>query len=311
VALLGVIEKPITPQKLRAALQPPQPGGGERAPRARVPLTLAEIQETHGTFSLVEIEAGLRKNEFEPFFQPRVHVGTGCIAVAEALARWRHPEMGRVAPHAFIKPLEDSGRIDELTWLMVRKAAACCREWRASGVDTRVAVRLPTPLLADARLSDRVTELVAGQELEPAQMVVEVAGSAGVLRTGNALENLARLRMRGFGLCVNDYGNPSVSLKHLRSMGGTELKVEQAFARQAASEKSDRENLRAMLEAARAAGVVSVVEGVETNADWDLVVTLGFDFAQGYFVAAPMDAPAYADFMRTCAGRHSPRGSCR
>jgi EAL domain-containing protein (putative c-di-GMP-specific phosphodiesterase class I) len=206
--------------------------------------------------------------------------------------------MGKVAPYAFNKPLEDSGRIDELTWMMLRKAAACCRAWRAAGFETGVSVRLAVRSLADEGLSDRVTELVCGQDLEPRHMILEVAKSVVSTREGNALENLARLRMRGFGLSINDYGSGYSSLQQLTRIAFTELKVDQAFVRSAASDETSKGSLLSMLETARNLEIASVVEGVETRLDWDLLGTLGFDFAQGYFVAAPMDALAFTDWLK-------------
>ena len=75
-------------------------------------------------------------------FQPKVELATGRVKGAEALARWRHAQHGIVAPYAFIKPLEDNGLIDELTWVMLRKAAAFCSAWRATGVDATASVNL-------------------------------------------------------------------------------------------------------------------------------------------------------------------------
>ena len=302
VRILGVIEKPVTPQKLLAALSPPEraaPDAGEAQPR--IPLSLEEIipsQAKQETFTLEEIASGLENDQFEPFFQPKVELATGRVVGAEALARWRHPEMGKVAPFAFNKPLQDSGRIDELTRIMLRKAADCCRAWREGGSDIHVSVKLAVRSLADHDLSDRVTELVAGRDLEPRHMVLEIIEPAAVMRAGPALENLARLRMRGFGLSINDYANRYSALQQLTRIAFTELKVDQAFARSASADGSAGNLLAAMLEQARGLGIASVVEGVETQQDWNLLKALGFDFAQGYFVAAPMDAAAHADWLR-------------
>ena len=315
VKLLGVIEKPITPQKLEAALMPPAPPPAASPPaKPRLALSLEEIeapQAARQTFTLEEIASGLANDEFEPFFQPKVSLATGRLAGAEALARWRHPERGKIAPYAFNKPLQESGRIDELTWIMLRKAAACCREWRAAGHELHVSVKLAVASLAHDDLADRVTELVAGRDLEPRHMVLEVAESVAATRAGNALENLARLRLRGFGLSINDYGNAYAALRQLTRIAFSELKVDQAFVRNAAKEEPGRSALLSMLETARSLEIASVVEGVETQRDWDLLVELGFGFAQGYFIAAPMDTVAFAEFTRTCAARRSPKDWCR
>ena len=114
IKLLGVVEKPLTPGKLVAADRNISRRQRRQTARGAGPSTLEEIA------------AGLKNDEFEPFFQPKVELATGRVKGAEALARWRHPQQGIVAPYAFIKPLEDNGLIDDLTWVMLRKAAAFC-----------------------------------------------------------------------------------------------------------------------------------------------------------------------------------------
>jgi EAL domain-containing protein (putative c-di-GMP-specific phosphodiesterase class I) len=104
-------------------------------------------------FTADEILAGLKNDQFEPFFQPKIEVSSGRITGAETLARWRHPKHGMVAPYAFIKPLEQHGLIDELTWVMLKKAASHCAAWRATGQDLSVSVNLSVESLADPQLA--------------------------------------------------------------------------------------------------------------------------------------------------------------
>ena len=297
VKLLGIIEKPVTAEKIEEALLPPLAAKAAR-PTSR-PLSLEEMGEKRPVFPLDEIMKGLASDQFEPFFQPKVEVrGTRTVG-AKALARWRHPEMGKVEPYAFLAPLEESGRIDELTWVMLKKSAACCSAWRAAGIDGTVSVRLALGSLGDPGLADRVTELVVGQGIDPPHMVLETTGLSTAIRSGNALENLARLRLRGFGLSVEDCGTGPSSLAQLSRIAFTEVKIDQAFAVEAASEESSRALLLSMLAAARSLGIHSVAEGVETQLDWDLCAALGCDIAQGFFVAAPIDAAAYLEWAVT------------
>jgi CheY-like chemotaxis protein len=130
IKLLGALSKPVTQRLLEAALShhgAPQPNLHGRS------LGL-------NAFTPDEIVRGLKQDEFEPFFQPKVELGTTQVLRAEALARWRHPERGIVLPGAFIKILEDTGRIDDLTWLMLRKAIIFCATLNATGVESTVAV---------------------------------------------------------------------------------------------------------------------------------------------------------------------------
>jgi len=288
VILLGVVKKPLTPAKLEPLIKLHKPAqavlGG---PKAAGP-----------TLTLEEIAAGLKNDEYEPFFQPKVELATGKVKGAEALARWRHPNKSIVAPYAFIKPLEDNGMIDELTWIMLRKAAAFCSAWRATGVDATVSVNLSLKSLGDVKIADRVTELVRSQNLEPSHMVLEVTESATTTDVGNALENLARLRMKGFGLSIDDYGTGYSSMQQLTRIAFTELKIDQSFVTNAARQESARVILESSLDMAKKLNITAVAEGVETQADWNLLRQLGCRLAQGYFIARPMEAGAYPDWVR-------------
>ncbi|MGI8894474.1 MAG: EAL domain-containing response regulator [Casimicrobiaceae bacterium] len=288
IRLLGVVEKPATPSKLKTLIDRYNPVWGKDKPKA----------VAAATFLLEEIAEGLKNNEFEPFYQPKVELATGRVKGAEALARWRHPHQGIVAPYAFIKPLEDNGLIDELTWITLSKAAKFCAMWRASGADTTVSVNLSFKSLIDVNLADRVTELVCSQNIEPRHMVLEVTESAATTDVGKALENLARLRMKGFGLSIDDYGTGYSSMQQLTRIAFTELKIDQSFVMNAAKHQSSRIVLESSLDMAKKLKITAVAEGVETQVDWDLLRGFGCDLAQGYFIAKPMDAEAFLDWAR-------------
>jgi EAL domain-containing protein (putative c-di-GMP-specific phosphodiesterase class I) len=281
VTILGTIEKPVTPAKLATLIKLHKP----------VQSNLNRSGAAGPSFTLEEIVAGLKNDEFEPFFQPKVELATGRVKGAEALARWRHPHKGIIPPSAFIKLLEDNGLIDALTWVMLRKAAAFCSAWRAaSGLEVTVSVNLSIKSLADVQLAERVTELVRGENLDPRHMVIELTESAATTDVGEALENLSRLRMKGFGLSIDDYGTGYSSMQQLTRIAFTELKIDQSFVANATRQQSARIILESSLDMVKKLNITSVAEGVETQQDWDLLRQLGCQLAQGYFIAKPMEA---------------------
>jgi len=293
VRLLGAIEKPVTLDGLEdqiARHKPPKPQP-ERA-FAAAP-----------GFSLEQILHGIRQKQFEPFFQPKVGLATGRILGAEALARWRHPEQGLVGPYAFIAPLEHSENIDELTLLMLEKAADACRAWCERGLELTVSVNLSLVSLTDTMLAARLTQVVRSAGLEPRHMILEITETTAMTEVAPALENLARLRMRGFGLSVDDYGTGFSSLRQLTRVPFTELKVDQGFVTGCAANPASRVIVESSVEMARRLGITSVAEGVETQADWDALTAAGCDVAQGYFIAKPMDNNLFLKFCATETAR--------
>ena len=285
ITLLGAIEKPITPQKLEAMVR------NYVAPQRKAAKTAAAV------FTLEEIREGLTKGQFEPFFQPKVNIADGHVSGAEALARWRHPVKGVVAPYAFITEMENNGLIDQLTWKMLEIAAQRCREWMGRGLDATVSVNLSLKSLSDSGLADHITELVAAQKLAPKNMVLEITESAAMTDLAKALENLTRLRMKGFGLSIDDYGTGYSSMQQLSRIPFTELKIDQGFVLSAIEKSASKVILSSSLEMAKNLKLKSVAEGVETQAHWNLLKGLGCDIAQGYFVAKPMDAKAFEDWV--------------
>jgi EAL domain-containing protein (putative c-di-GMP-specific phosphodiesterase class I)/DNA-binding NarL/FixJ family response regulator len=284
VRILGVIQKPITPEKLDALIRlhtaaQAQPNS-QGAPGA--------------VFELADIVQGLENDEFEPFFQPKVELAGGRVQGAEALARWRHPQQGIIVPSAFIGALETDEGMRILTSIMLKKSAIFCGKWRAhSGLDVKVSVNLSTRSLSDARFAEWVTQIVRDADLDPQHMILEVTESATMTEIGPPLENLSRLRMKGFGLSIDDYGTGYSSMQRLARAAFTEMKIDRSFVANATAQQSARIILESSLDMARRLNISSVAEGVETQEDWDLLRQLGCDLAQGYFIAKPMPAEEF------------------
>jgi EAL domain-containing protein (putative c-di-GMP-specific phosphodiesterase class I)/CheY-like chemotaxis protein len=287
VNVLGVIAKPVTANKLKEVLQNYKglSSSGERPP---VP-----------TFEMREIANGLVNREFEAFFQPKVDAKTQAATGAEALVRWRHPKHGVIRPQAFIDSMEASGLVDDLTQEMIKLAAQNCRLWREAGLDFSVGVNLSPKSMNDVGLADRLTQIVTEQGLEPKYMTLEVTESATATDVGRALENLARLRMKGFGLAIDDYGTGYSSMQRLTRVPFTELKIDQSFVKNATTQDSSRAVVESSLEMAQKLGISAVAEGVENRRDFDLVRSLGCHHVQGYYIARPMEAGQFQVWATT------------
>ena len=293
VKILGVIQKPITPEKLAALIKLHLP-----AP-ANPNLTQADAL----SFTVEEIVQGIRNDEFEPFLQPKVELANGRIKGAEALARWRHPQKGIVAPYSFVGPLEEHNLIDKLTWLMLSKAVDFCCEWRTeSGLDVSVSINVSAKSLADVNFAERVIELVKCKSHDCRNIILEVTESAATTDIGHSLENLSRLRMKGFGLSIDDYGTGYSSLQQLARIAFTEIKIDQSFIRSAATKQAARTILESSIDMAKKLGIVTVAEGIETEKDWDLLRELGCDLAQGYLIAKPLESSEFLAWARDRPG---------
>ncbi len=289
IKLLGVIKKPVTLAQLEALIfQYKRSGNKLQQPAAAAPC-----------FNLEEILQGVRAKQFEPFFQPKVELTTGRLMGAEALARWNHPEQGVIGPSAFIPPLEQGGKMDELTFLMLEKAAAACRQLHDKGYALSVSVNLSLVSLGDTTLADRITQVVRDAGVDPQCITLEITESAAMTDVAHALENLARLRMRGFGLSIDDYGTGYASMQQITRIAFTELKIDRSFVKDFATNQALHIVVKSSIKMAHKLQVKSVAEGVETQQDWDTLKDMRCDTAQGYLIARPMNLAAFIEF---CGG---------
>jgi EAL domain-containing protein (putative c-di-GMP-specific phosphodiesterase class I) len=250
---------------------------------------------------LDEILCAVKLKQFVPYYQPKVALSTGEILGMEALSRWQHPQHGLVAPASFISVLELSGHINELTQQILEEAAGACRRMHELGFGLTVSVNLSHVSLTDTAMADRITQIVQSVGLDPRYVIFEITETAAMTQMAPALENLARLRMRGFGLSVDDYGTGFASLQQLMRVPFTELKIDQSFVTGCAANSGSRIIVESSVEMARNLGMKTVAEGVESQSDWNVVSAARCDIAQGFFIARPMDERLFVECCVTGA----------
>lgn len=238
-----------------------------------------------------------------PHFQPKADIRTGLLRGVEVLARWTDARLGAVPPERFIAAAEQHGHIHALTMSILDQAMAQASRWNARGRRLALAVNLSPRLLDDPGLVDQVCAVLARHGVPPAQVVLELTESAVVAYAGPALGALARLRMRGFGLSIDDYGTGFSSMQQLSRIPFTELKIDRSFVHGA----HRRENLRVILESAlemsRRLGLGTVAEGVETLDDWRLLQRFGCTTGQGWLIGKAMPADELVPWLKA----HEPR----
>lgn len=287
IELLGTFEKPATPELLQEMISRYKPG--ERRTDKRVNALPA--------FTLEQILQGLRNGQFEPFFQPKVELATGKVKAVEAFARWRHPQHGLVMPAAFLPALEAGGHLEELTWEITRYCIETCRAWHERGLMLSVSINLTAAALAEAGLTERILTLLDEQGIEPKYITFEINDLMAMTDSPVCLENLARMRMRGFGLSVDDYGTARSNMQQLLRIPFLDLQINRSFVAGAGTNEHMRLALSSSLDLARKLRRNSVAVGVETREDWDLLRDLGCTYAQGYYIARPMEREAVPEWV--------------
>ena len=286
IHLLGAIQKPVTPRKLTAVIS--QHRGTQHAGPPAVPPRIGAR----------EIAEAFRAGQFEAFFQPKVGMGDRKPRGAEALVRLRHPEHGVLSPVSFLAAIREEGFMAPLTEHVMEEALRNCAAWQASGHDMTVSINLAPESLGDAAFSARLVDLARASGIEPACVIFEITESAAP-DLGQQLETLTRLRMKGFGLSIDDYGTGHSSMQRLSQIPFTELKIDQMFVGNISSQPANRAMVESSLHLAAKLGIPAVAEGVENHLDWEVLVALGCPLAQGYHVSRPLSAGEFLNWLRS------------
>ena len=239
---------------------------------------------------LGDLRKAIATNELRLYYQPKADLHTGLVTSVEALVRWQHPTRGLIPPDQFIPLAEQTGLIEPLTHWMVETAVAQCRRWLESGITLNVAVNLSMWNLRDASLPDAIARLLARYTLPARFLTVEITESAAMADTAYTLRALKRLFALGVRIAIDDYGTGYASLSYLKHLPADELKIDRAFVQHMAEDQVDQAIVRSTVNLAHSMGMRVVAEGVEDQATWNLLVALGCDIVQGYYLSRPICA---------------------
>jgi EAL domain-containing protein (putative c-di-GMP-specific phosphodiesterase class I) len=222
----------------------------------------------------------------------QVELGNGKPVGVEALARWhRHDRV--VGPMQFMPQLEREGLARELTDSILGQACAWRQRWlQEHQLKLALAVNVSPTALADTGVADHYHQLVTAFSIEPEDVVFEITESSVFGDVARGLGVMARLRLKGFGLSIDDFGVGYSSLAQLSQIPFTELKIDRGFVAEADRNPRHRAVVEASLDLARKLGLASVAEGVETEAEWRLLAEAGCGLAQGYLISRPVPGEA-------------------
>lgn len=244
-----------------------------------------------------QLAAGLTVGEVVAYYQPKIDIASGVVTGVEALARWLHPEFGLIGPDRFVPIAEKYDLIDDLTEAMFANHLEDARMWRDQGLNIKTSVNLSAQLLADLRFPDEAAARMQAAGLECSRLVFEITESQLLHRRAEIIEVLARLRILGFEISIDDFGTGHSNIDSLRDFPFCELKIDKSFVRAAVDDAFARTCVEASTALARKLNMRVVAEGVETAEQWDYIASLGIDQVQGYYIAAPMSADGFVDWM--------------
>lgn len=225
-------------------------------------------------------------------YQPRMRRDADgwSITGVEALLRWNHPEYGLIFPQEFIGVAEEHGLIGALTDFVLQDGIDCVSGWNRAGRRLGLSVNLSPKLFTDVDFADRMSEFLWNHGVAPEQLTLEITESAALNDPSGTLEILSRLRARGIGLALDDFGIGYSSLTQLYKLPFSEVKIDKAIGMEIPQTPAARMIVRAIVDLGHHLGLAVCCEGVESKIALDLLHKCGCDHAQGYFIARPMPA---------------------
>lgn len=247
-----------------------------------------------------EVRHGLARDEFIPFYHPKIDLQSGRIDGFEALARWQNPENGLLTPGYFGSAFADAEIAVSLGDTMIRQVAADLRSWLDSGLECgRVAVNMSSAEFADPYAAQHILQIFDEHGVSANRLEIEVTESVLLGRCPEmVLTTLRRFHERGVRIALDDFGTGFASLTHLKQFPVDHIKIDQSFVRDLTTDKGDAAIVGAVIGLGKSLGMEVTAEGVETTAQAERLQALGCDHAQGYLYAKPMIGSRVPSFIR-------------
>lgn len=244
-----------------------------------------------------QLRNAIQHGELILHYQPKVDVKSGKVNDVEALVRWRHPELGLIAPGEFIPLAERTNLIKPLTDWVVDTTLQQIKAWGSSGPRVRIAVNFSARNLSDSSLPKRIGELISRTNIKPTMLIGEITESAVMTNPQRAMDILERLNEMGIDLSIDDFGTGFGSLTYLRTLPVKEIKIDQSFVRDIIRDQHDLSIVRSVIDLAKSLDLKVTAEGVETREIFDALERLGCDKIQGYYISRPLPADEFAHWM--------------
>jgi len=237
------------------------------------------------------LREALPNEELILHYQPIVDVRSGRVCGAEALLRWRHPELGLLSPSEFITLAEISGLIVPIGHWVLKTACAQVREWQAMGYPhLRVSVNLSPRQFQQAKLVSQVTGSLAASGIDAGSLDLEITESSAMQNAELTINTLLELKRLGVAISLDDFGTGYSSLNYLKRFPIDRVKLDQSFVRDMTRNPEDAAIVRAVISMAHTLKLVVVAEGVETEEQLAFLRHHRCDEIQGFLFSPPVEA---------------------
>jgi diguanylate cyclase (GGDEF)-like protein len=266
--------------------------GGRRTHRFFVPEMDARMKARRAMEA--DLRQALVQGSFEVHYQPVVDLVSNAVTACEALLRWRHPSRGMISPADFIPLAEETGLIVELGEWVLRKACADAVTWPDQ---IKLAVNVSPLQFKSGTLALKVAAVLGEMELAPDRLELEITEAVLIRDDEEALSVLHQLRHLGVRIALDDFGTGYSSLSYLRRFPFDKVKIDRSFVQDITEAEGSSPIVEAVVHMALAGNMTTTAEGVESEAQRDVLRQLGCNEMQGYLFSPPVPLERLANLF--------------
>jgi EAL domain-containing protein (putative c-di-GMP-specific phosphodiesterase class I)/DNA-binding response OmpR family regulator len=286
--VVGVMNKPVSPARLRALLELQGRGPGRPAGPVAAPAPV---------FAPDELRAAIATGEIRPWYQPKVDAIELRVTGVEALARWVRADGSLVSPAAFVPAIEHHGLSLALFKRMLEAVLADLNAWQAAGFALKASVNLSMDCTHRLDLADEIGDCLRVAGVPPSQVVIEVTESQLMTDRPASMETLTRLSLMGLTLSIDDFGTGYSNLAQLADLPFSELKLDGAFVRRAREDPKADAILQTTFTFGQSLALDVVAEGVENFDQLQPLRRNARCQVQGFLIARPQPAAQFIDWL--------------
>ncbi len=237
-----------------------------------------------------DLDEAIRGGGLRLYFQPIVDLSTHRVGGVEALSRWIHPEHGFIPPDQFIGLAEQKGLIQPLTFWVLETAIAQCAQWHQRGLNIGMSVNLSTRNILDPTLPGRVGDLLKQYSLEARWLKLEITEGMTMSDPERALDIIRTIDAMGVRISIDDFGTGYSSLAYMKKLPVEEVKIDRSFVMDMDTDEDNHVIVRSTIDLAHTLGMKVVAEGIESERILKMLLGLGCDKVQGYYLCKPKPA---------------------
>jgi len=246
-----------------------------------------------------DIRLGLRREEFEVYYQPKIDAKNNKLIGLEALVRWNHPEKGMIYPNDFIPFCEEIGLIVHLDSYMLKHTFMQMQVWKQKGVNYgQLSINISTKKLESENFTTELYTLLEHYDVDPATVELEILEGQIMKNPQRSIKILNAIRSIGISVAIDDFGTGYSSLSYLKKLPVTKLKIDRSFILDVLENEDDAAIIQTIIVLGKHLGLEIIAEGVETKAHVEFLLQAGCNNIQGYYYSRPLALEACEAFIQ-------------